>query len=134
MKIWKIHLKLITFESEYHFANICATKASIFMKFETYVHKIVKNHLPIFYKDPCTHARTRGKNMRARVSSRQNARAHVYAPCVRVCARIFMKNHLLILYNFVNTIIKFHENRSFPCGDIRKTILTFVLSLIFYVF
>ena len=104
------------------------------MKSETYIHKIVKNYLPIFHKDPCTHARTRGKKMRARVSSRQNARAYVYAPCVRMCARIFMKNHLLILYSFVNIIIKFHENRYLPCEDIRKTILTFVLSLIFYVF
>ena len=72
--------------------------------------------------------------MRTRVSSRQNACAHLYAPYVRVCERIFMKNNLIILYYFVNIIIKFHENRSFPCGDIRKTILTFVLSLIFYVF
>ena len=33
-------------------------KAPIFMKFETYIHKIVKNYQKIFRNDPCTHVRT----------------------------------------------------------------------------
>ena len=92
----------MTFESQYRFANISATKTRIFMKFETYIHKILKNYLVIFRKDPCTHARTRDKNMRARVSYRQNASAHIYASCVCVCARIFTKNLLIILYCLMN--------------------------------
>ena len=125
MKICKIHWKLMIFKSQYCFANISATKAPIFMKFETYIHKIVKNYQKIFRKDPCTHARTRGKNVRARVLSRRNVRAHVYASCSRICARIFTKNLLLILYYLVNISLKFHKDRSFRCGDICNTILSF---------
>ena len=33
-------------------------KAPIFMKFETYIHKIVENHQMIFRKDLCKHVRT----------------------------------------------------------------------------
>ena len=88
----------------------------------------------IFHKDPCTHAHTRGVNVRARISSRQNARAHIYASCTRVYARIFTKNHLIMLYYLMNKSLKFHKDRSFRCWDICKTILTFVLFLIFYVF
>ena len=76
------------------------------MKFETYVHKIVKNHQMIFLKDLCTHARTQGVNMRARVLSRRNARAHSHASCARMCARIFTKNHLMILNYLMNIILK----------------------------
>ena len=115
----------MTFESQYRFANISATKARIFMKFETYIYKIVKNCLLIFCKDPCTHVRTRGKNMRARVSSRQNARTHINASCVCVCAQIFTKNLLIILYYLMNISLKFRKARCFCCGDIYKTILTF---------
>ena len=93
---------------QYCFANISATKTPIFMKFKTYIHKIVKNNLLIFRKDPCTHARTRGKNIRARVSARKNARAHVYASCARVFAQIFTKNVLIILYYLMNISLKFH--------------------------
>ena len=115
----------MTFESQYRFANISATKTRIFMKFETYIHKILKNYLVIFRKDPCTHARTRDKNMRARVSYRQNASAHIYASCVCVCARIFTKNLLIIFYCLMNICLKFHKDQSFYCGDIYKTTLTF---------
>ena len=45
------------FESQYNFANISATKAPIFMKLQTNIHKIVKNDQKIFRKDPCTNAR-----------------------------------------------------------------------------
>ena len=95
------------------------------MKFKTSIHKIVKNHQQIFHKDLCTHVRTRGVNMCTRVLSRKNARAHVYTSCAPVFARIFTKNHLMILYYLMNISFKFHKDRSFHCGDIRKTILTF---------
>ena len=113
------------FKSQYCFANISATEAQIFMKFETYLHKIVKNHQMIFCKDPCTDARTRCVSVCARFSSRQNARAHVYVSCSRVSARIFTKNYLRILYYLMKISLKFHKNLSFRCGDISKTILTF---------
>ena len=96
------------------------------MKFETSVHKIEKNHQQIFRKDPCTTARTRGVNEREHIWSRQNARAHVYASCARVYAWIFTKNDLIILYYLINKSFKFHKDRSFRCGDIHKTTLTFV--------
>ena len=112
-------------KSQFCFVNISATKAPIFMKFETYIHKIVKNYLMIFLLDPCTDAYTRCVNMRARVLPRRNARAHFYTSCARVCARIFTKNHLIILYYLMNISLKFHKDRSFCCGDICKTILTF---------
>ena len=115
----------MTFESQYCFANISAKNARIFMKFETYIHKIVKNHQMIFCKDPCTDARTRGVSVCACFSSRQNARAHVYVSCSRVSARIFTKNYLRILYYLMKISLKFHKNLSFRCGDISKTILTF---------
>ena len=115
----------MTFESQYHFANISAMKARIFIKFETYIHKIVKNNLLIFRKDPSTHRRTQGKNLRERVSSRQNALAHIYASCVRVCALIFTKNLLIICYYLMNIRLEFYKDPSFRCGDICKTVLTF---------
>ena len=96
------------------------------MKFENIIHEIVKNHQMIFRKDPCIHKPSRGVNVRARVLSRQNARAHVYASCARMCAQIFTKNLLMILYYLVNRSLEFHKDRSFRCGDIRKTILKFV--------
>ena len=39
-------------------------EAWIFMKFQTYVHKIVLDHQPNFHKDPCKDARARNKNAR----------------------------------------------------------------------
>ena len=110
---------------QYCFANISTMKALIFMKFETCIHKTVKNQQKIFCKDPCIHARTRGVNFHALVLSRKNARAHVYASCVRVCARIFMKNLLISPYYVMNVSLKFHKNPSFRCEDIFKTIVTF---------
>ena len=95
------------------------------MKFDTFINKIVKNYQKIFRKDPCTHTRTRGKNVRARVLSRRNARAYTYASCARIFARIFTKNYLMILYYLMKISLKFHKDLSFRCGDICKTILTF---------
>ena len=113
------------FKSQYCFANISATKAPIFMKFETYIHKIVKNYQKKFRKDLCTHARTRGVNMRARVSSRQNTRTHIYPSCARVFAWIFTKNQQIILHYLMNVSLKFHKDLSFHCGDFCKMVLTF---------
>ena len=83
------------------------------MKFENIIHEIVKNHQMIFRKDPCIHKPSRGVNVRAHVLSRQNARAHVYASCARMCAQIFTKNLLMILYYLVNRSLEFHKDRSF---------------------
>ena len=78
------------------------------MKFETFIHKIVKNHQQIFRKDPCTHALTRGVNVRTRILSRKNAREHVYASCARVYVLIFT-----ILYYLMNTSLKFQKIGAF---------------------
>ena len=65
--------------------------------------------------------------------SRQNVRAQVYALCACVCARLFTKLFFLGLYYLVNLSFKFYKDPSFGYGDICKTMLTFVWSLIFYV-
>ena len=107
VKICKIHWKLIIFKSQYCFANISTTKAPIFMKFEIYIHKIVKNHQKSFRKDLWKHQRTWGVNVRARISSRQNRRAHVYASCARVSARIFTQksfDNSLLSYEYKSQI------------------------------
>ena len=103
----------------------CFAKAPIFMKFQTFIHKIVKNYHKSFSKDPYTHARTRGINVRTHVLSRRNARTHLYASCMRMCAQIFMKNLLVVLYYLINLSLKFYKNRSFCCRDIGKIVLTF---------
>ena len=113
------------FKTQDCFANISSTIAPIFMKLQTNIHQIVKNDHKIFCKDPCANARTRGINVRARVLPRRNVRAHVYASCARVCARIFTKNLVIILYYLMNMSMKFHKDRSFRCWDICKTILSF---------
>ena len=51
------------------------------MKFETYIHKIVKNHQKSFRKDMCKHWRTWGVNVRALVLSR----GRMFTPRVRAC-------------------------------------------------
>ena len=55
------------FKSQYCFANISATKGQIFLKFKTYIYKIVKNYQMIVCKDPYTDARTQGVNVCAPV-------------------------------------------------------------------
>jgi len=75
LKMGKIHRRLRIKQSQYCFANISATKAPIFMKFETFIHEIVKNYQIIFRKDLCIHPRTRGVKVRARVLSRRNAQS-----------------------------------------------------------
>ena len=44
------------------FANISAMEDRIFMKFETYVHKIELDHQPNFHKYLCKFARARSEN------------------------------------------------------------------------
>ena len=126
LKIWKIHTcrKLRIKQTSILLCKYILNES--FNLYGTYIHKIVKNHQQIFCKDPCSHAPTRSKNVRACILSRQNAIAHVYASCERVCARICMKNLTTILYYFINTSLKFYKDRKFRCGDICKTIITFV--------
>ena len=111
--------------SQYCCTNISATKAPIFMKFETYNYEIVKNYQKKFRKDSCTHQHARSVNVRAHILSLRNARAYVYAWCARVCARIFTKNLLIILSYLLNRSLKFHKDWGFRWGDICKTILIF---------
>ena len=59
-----VHWKLMTFEIQYRFAYISATKARIFMKFDTYICKTIKIYRKIFCKDLCTHTLTRDVNVR----------------------------------------------------------------------
>ena len=115
----------MTFESQYRFANISATKARIFIKFQTYIHKIVTNDQKIFRKDQCTHAHTRGVNVCEGVLSRRNALAQIFALCAPVCGRILTKNQQIILYYLMNISLKFYKDPSFHCGDICKMVLTF---------
>ena len=55
---------------QYCFTNISATKALIFMEFETQASKIVMDYQNNFRKDSCTNQCTRGVNVRT--SARQN--------------------------------------------------------------
>ena len=107
------------------FANHLATKAPIFMKFQTFIYNIVKNYQKFFGKDPSTNTPTGGVNVRARAFRRDKTRAHVQPSCARVCARIFIKNLVNILFHLMNIRLKFHKEWSFRQGDICKTILTF---------
>ena len=91
VKIWKIHWKLMTFESQYRFANISATKAQIFIKFETYIYKIVKIYQKIFCKDSCTYTNTRGLNVRARFFAMKRACAYFCLMCGHMHTDLFEK-------------------------------------------
>ena len=59
-------VKLMITESQFHFANISATKAGIFMKFYMVVSYYVVSLSFKFYDDPCTNARARVINARNR--------------------------------------------------------------------
>ena len=77
-------------KNQYYFANISATKAPIFMKFETYIHKILKNYQMIFCKDPCTHPRKRGGNLRAPVFvATKRASARLRLVCAPGCTDLY---------------------------------------------
>ena len=96
----------MTFESQYRFANISSTKAWIFMKFKTYFHKIVKNYLLIFRKDPCTHGRTQGKNVSARFAVTKRAHTHLRLLCAGVCTDLYEKSfdNSLLSYEYKSQI------------------------------
>ena len=107
MEICKIHRKLMIFKSQYCFANISATKAPIFMKFETYIYKIVQSYQMIFCKDPCTHAGTRGINVRARVFvATKRASARLRLVCPGVCTDLYEKSFddSLLSYEYSSNI------------------------------
>ena len=100
MKICKIHWKLMIFKSQNCFANISATKAPIFMKFETYIHKIVKNYHKKNHRDPCTQARmhTSCKRACAHFLAAKRARVCLRTVCAHVCTDLyefFFDNSLL---------------------------------------
>ena len=82
-------------------------KELIFMKFETYIHKILKNYQMIFCKDPCTHSRTRGVNLRARISVATNrASARLRLVCPLVYTDLYEKSfdNSLLSYEFKSQI------------------------------
>ena len=68
----------------------------------------------------------------------------VCSSCKQACACLIMSVHLctnldeffflVICYYLVSLSLKFYKDPSFCCGDICKTILKFVYSLIFYLF
>ena len=98
----------------YCFANISATKAPIFMKFDTWAHKIVKNHQQKFRKDPCTYTRTQRINVRAlrnmrarnetcvRATKRTRATKHAPTRLQFVCTWIFTKKISVNLHHLMN--------------------------------
>ena len=59
--------------------NLSSTEAWIFMKFETYAHKLVVYHKPNFHKDPRKDARARSVNAR----TRDEMRACAFTPRTR---------------------------------------------------
>ena len=66
-------LKIMYSESQYCFANISATEASIFMKFYVVVNYYLVTLSFKFYEDPCINARARVVNARVHVISRVRA-------------------------------------------------------------
>ena len=102
--------KLMIFESQYHFANISATKARIFMKFETEAHKIVMNYQNNFHENPCIHTQA-------------------------IC--MVMKIFSVFHYYFMSLSLKCHKGWSFCYGNICKMVVTFKninFYFIFYIF
>ena len=66
MEMCKTQGKLMIFDSEYCFANISATKGRIFMKLNLSSYDSTPTKK--FGDYPCTHTRTRGKNVHAQIS------------------------------------------------------------------
>ena len=75
----------------------------------------------ISWRSVCKCARTRWK----RAHSRYNVRAHVYNSCTRIYAWILMKFETWAHKIKIDHHIKFHNDPSYRCGDICKTISTF---------
>ena len=80
------------FKSQYCFVNISATEAQIFLKFETYIHKVVKNHQMIFHKDPCTDGRTQGVCVCARFIATKRAHVRLRLVCAQMCTDLYEKS------------------------------------------
>ena len=107
---------------QYFFANISATKARIFILCGGQLLSCgLIFQISLRFVHIC--ARTSCKGVRARFI----AIARVYNKCARICAQILMKfetyAHKIVIYQH----IKFHEDLSFRCRDIRKTILVFLI-------
>ena len=62
------------------------------MKFETSIHKIVKNYQKIFREDPCTNRRTGGVNVRARFVATKRACARLRLLCAGMCTDCYEKS------------------------------------------
>ena len=92
---------------QYCLANISATKAPIITKFETYAHEDVMDYQQNSGKDLFTQAHTLCVNVLARNNT-----------CARMCARFLLVVHYILMSISLN-------DRSFRCGDICQTILTF---------
>ena len=78
----------------------------------------------------CAH--TRRKHTCARFVAMKRARTHLRLVYAHLCTDLYEKSFDDSLLPTIS--LKFHKDRSFRSGDICKTILTFVWSLIFYVF
>ena len=89
--------KIMIFESQNHFANISATIARVFMKFETEAHKIVMNYQNNFHENPCIHTQA-------------------------IC--MVMKIVSVFHYYFMSLSFKFPKGWSFRYGNICKMVMT----------
>ena len=96
------------FKTQDCIANIFATKAPIFIKFDTYILKIVKNYQKKFRKDPCTHARTREVNVPARDelfprATCDKTRARTFTPRARACVHRSLQKFICLLFIIILT-------------------------------
>ena len=106
-EICKIYWKLMNFKRHFCFANISATKARIFLKFDTYIHKIVKKipqHFLLRSVHTCAH--TRRKRARARFAAMKRARASFCLVYTRLCTDLYEKFYdiSLLSYEFKSQI------------------------------
>ena len=84
-------------------------KAQIFIKFYVVINYYLVNLNSKFHEDLCSNAHTPVVNARTRIN-----------------AQIFMKFGTFVHKIVIDDPIKFHEGPSFRCGDICKTILTYI--------
>ena len=106
-------------KDQYWFENISTTKAQIFMKFYVVINYYLVSLSFKFHEYPC-------RNVRARVVKPTIAINGVCAhlPLVHlIYAWIVVKFETLAHKIVIDYHIKFHEDPSFCCGDICKTIL-----------
>ena len=109
-EISKIHWKSMIKKHQYCFANISATKAIIFKKFYLVINYYLVSLCLKFQEDPCINACARVVNTHVHVLLRVPSCVHIYA-------RIFMIFEILAHKIINDHHIKFHEDRSFRCGD-----------------